>query len=131
MEVCEYLEFESYGYGGFDCCKKHGRDMCNCEGNVKKCDFYPEEKKTDETMNTAEMQIKAQEDGMCYEAINYNDRQGIVLYQKDKGFFDENEFGIDIRTWAYLDDLMNEQWQLRTMTKSEAESKFNIKIVGD
>ena len=33
--------------------------------------------------------------------------------------------------WNYFDDLMNEQWQLRTMTKSEAEAKFNIKIVGD
>lgn len=107
------------------------REECSCDGNESKCNFYPEKRKENKSMNTAEMWIKAQEDGCCYEAINYNDRQEAVLYQKDKGFFDEDGFGIDIQTWAYLDDLMSEQWRLRTMTKSEAETKFNIKIVGD
>lgn len=104
---------------------------CSCNGNKSQCNFYESFRKENKSMNTAEMWIKAQEDGYCYEAINYNERQEVVLYQKDKGFFDEDGFGIDIHTWAYLDDLMNEQWRLRTMTKSEAEIKFNIKIVDD
>lgn len=107
------------------------REECSCDGDESKCNFYPENRKENKIMNTAEMWIKAQEDGYCYEAINYNERQEVVLYQKNKGFFDEDGFEIDIHTWAYLDDLMSEQWRLRTMTKSEAEARFNIKIVGD
>lgn len=112
-------------YGTREC------EECTCDGDITKCNFYPEKRKEKKAMNTAEMWLKAQKDGMCYEAINYNDRQEAILYQKDKGVFDEDGFGIDIQTWAYLDDLMSEKWKLRTMTKSEAEAKFNIKIVDD
>lgn len=103
---------------------------CSCNGDVSKCHFYPK-KREKQTMNTAEMWIKAQEDGMCYEAINKDGYEGSIIYQKDKGFFDEEDYQVAIETWNYPEDLMNEQWQLRTMTKSEAEAKFNIKIVGD
>ena len=88
-------------------------------------------KKKGNEMNTAEMWIKAQEDGMCYEATNKDGYDGSIIYQKDKGFFDEEGYQVVIETWNYPEDFMNEQWQLRTMTKSEAEAKFNIKIVGD
>lgn len=107
------------------------REECSCVGDESKCNFYPEKRKESKTMKTAEMWIKAQEDGMCYEAINKDGYEGSIIYQKDKGFFDEEDYQVAIETWNYPEDFMNEQWQLRTMTKSEAESKFNIKIVGD
>ena len=79
-------------------------------------------------MNTAEMWLKAKEDGMCYESI---EGPYALYYQKDKGLFDSDGCRCGPETWNYFDDVMNEQWRLRTMTKSEAETKFNIKIVGD
>lgn len=82
-------------------------------------------------MNTAEMWIKAQEDGMCYETIEQGPDAFTLYYQKDKGLFDDDGARCGPDIWNYFDDLMNEQWQLRTMTKSEAEAKFNIKIIGD
>lgn len=89
------------------------------------------ERKENNIMNTAEMWLKAQEDGMCYEATNEDGYDGSIIYQKDKGFFDEEGYQVVIETWNYPEDFMNEQWRLRTMTKSEAEAKFNIKIVGE
>lgn len=102
------------------------REECSCEGNKSKCNFYPENRKESKSMNTAEMWIKAQEDGKSYYC-------GDVEYQKDIGLV---EIGTQERwplnAWTSLDKLMEEEWeQYQTMTKSEAEAKFNIKIVGD
>lgn len=88
-------------------------------------------RKENNIMNTAEMWIKGQEDGMCYETIEQGPDAFTLYYQKDKGLFDDDGVRCGPETWNYLDDLMNEQWRLRTMTKSEAEAKFNIKIVGE
>lgn len=101
-------------------------EECSCDGNKSKCNFYPENRKESKTMNTAEMWIKAQEDGKSYYC-------GDVEYQKDIGLV---EIGTQERwplnAWTSLDKLMKEEWeQYQTMTKSEAEAKFNIKIVGD
>lgn len=104
--------------------------ICSCGGNKSKCDFYPEKRKEGK-MNTAEMWLKAQKDGMCYEAVEQGPDTVILYYQKDKGLFDEDGMRCGPEIWNYFDDLMNDQWKLRTMTKSEAEAKFNIKIVGD
>lgn len=102
------------------------REECSCNGDKSKCNFYPENRKESKTMNTAEMWIKAQEDGKSYYC-------GDVEYQKDIGLV---EIGTQERwplnAWTSLDKLMEEEWeQYQTMTKSEAEAKFNIKIVGD
>lgn len=108
------------------------REECTCNGDVSRCDFYPEKRKENKTMNTAEMWLKAQEDGMCYEIVNQeNDNNSItsLYYQKDKGLFNSNDDLYGYELWEYFDDAMNEQWQLRTMTKSEAEAKSNIKII--
>ena len=107
------------------------REECSCDGNKSKCNFYPENRKESKSMNTAEMWIKAQEDEMCYETVDQGPDTVILYYQKDKGLFDENNIRCGPEMWNYFDDLMNEQWRLRTMTKSEAEARFNIKIVGD
>lgn len=107
------------------------REECSCEGNKSKCNFYPENRKESKSMNTAEMWIKAKEDEMCYEMIMPQSSSDEVFYQKDKGLFDGYNFQIIMDNFESFDEFMNEQWQLRTMTKSEAEAKFNIKIVGD
>ena len=105
------------------------REECDCNGDESKCNFYPEKRKENRGMNTTEMWTKAQEDKMCYETISQE--PNLLYYQKDKGLFDEEGMRCGPEMWDYFDDLMNEQWRLRTMTKSEAEAKFNIKIVGD
>lgn len=107
------------------------REECSCDGNKSKCNFYPENRKESKSMNTAEMWIKAQEDEMCYEMIMPQSSSDEVFYQKDKGLFDGYNFQIIMDNFESFDEFMNEQWQLRTMTKSEAEAKFNIKIVSD
>lgn len=84
------------------------------------------ERKENNIMNTAEMWIKAQEDGKTYYCCD-------VKYQKDIGLVEivtEEPWPLD--AWTSLDKLMKEEWeQYQTMTKSEAEAKFNIKIVGE
>lgn len=106
-------------------------EECSCDGDTTKCDFYPEKRKEKKVMNTAEMWIKAQEDGLCYGMIMSKNSSDEIFYQKDKGLFDGDNFQVIMDNFGSFNGLMNEQWQLRIMTKSEAEAKFNIKIVGD
>ena len=121
MEKCKCWHYGTC-WGTREC------EECTCDGDTTKCNFYPEKRKEKKTMNTAEMWLKAQEDGMCYEMVigqGYNDE---IFYQKEKGLFDGGLYDV---TLDNFDEFMNEKWKLRTMTKSEAEAKFNIKIVGD
>ena len=106
-------------------------EECTCDGDTTKCNFYPEKRKEKKVMNTAEMWIKAQEDGHYYEMIMSQSSSDEVFYHKNKGLFDGDNFQIIMDNFENFDEFMNEQWQLRTMTKSEAEDRFNIKIVGD
>ena len=101
-------------------------ESCSCNGDVTKCDFYPEKRKENNIMNTAEMWAKAQEDGKTYYCNS-------VKYQKDIGLVGTTtEIPWPLDAWTSLDGLMKEEWeQYQTMTKSEAEAKFNIKIVGE
>lgn len=84
-------------------------------------------------MNTAEMWLKAIQDGHVYETVPKNENDFILYYQKDKGLFDEDNYPCGPETWNYFDDLMKDQWKQsnNVLTKSEAEAKFNIKIIGD
>lgn len=107
------------------------REECSCNGDKSKCNFYPENRKENKSMNSAEMWIKAQEDGMCYEAIMSQSTNEELFYQKNKGFFDGDGYDFILNDSGSLEDIMNIKWKLRTMTKSEAEARFNIKIVGD
>ena len=77
-------------------------------------------------MNTAEMWLKAQEDVKIYYC-------GPLEYQKDFGLrFSETKGIPDRGSWVSLNQFMKEQWYpCPIMTISEAEAKFNIKIVGD
>ena len=138
---CWELRSEAICIGEYDGCKIYRnkqicngtreREECSCDGDMTKCNFYPEKRSGNNVMNTAEMWIKAQEDGCCYEMVmpqGYNDE---IFYQKEEGLFDGDNFQITLDNFESLDEFMNEQWRLRTMTKLEAEKKFNIKIVGD
>ena len=77
-------------------------------------------------MNTAEMYLQAKKDGKYY-------KTGSIVYQKDRGLLDDyfNNYG-DLSTWNF-DDFMKLSWEAweNVMTKSEAEKRFNIKIVDD
>lgn len=86
-------------------------------------------------MNTAEMWIKAQNDGKIYECID-----GDIAYSKDRGLVDK----FDLRSpwglgaWEHceergLDNLLSCEWQEMgiVMTIEEAEEKFGIKIIVD
>lgn len=106
------------------------REECSCNGDKSKCNFYPENRKESKTMNTAEMWIKAQEDGKTYLLMNEKIK---IFYKKDKGFFDQDGWSISLDRFNDINSLMNRKWQetMPALTKSEAEAKFNIKIIED
>lgn len=112
-------------------------ETCGCGGDESKCNFYPEKRKAAEKkMNTAEMWLKAQEDGKIYECIN-----GDIAYSKALGLVDKDNFNEvwqlsnwdDDKTKA-LDNLLGGcEWRempIKIMTKHEAEVEFGIRIVG-
>ena len=78
-------------------------------------------------LNTAEMWLKAQEDGKTYICNS-------VLYNKKTGFIS----AIELKPWPIsafdnIDTLMEAKWSLfqeEIMTKAEAEKKYGIRIVG-
>ena len=105
------------------------REECSCNGNPEKCNFYPEKRKENKTMNTAEMYLQAQKDGMCYKIVNKEKCSEDLFYQKDKGFFDIYGDTCYTNIWNYFDDMMQEQWMLNTMTKAEAERALGVKII--
>ena len=105
------------------------REECSCDGSPEKCTFYPEKRKENKTMNTDEMYLQAQKDGMCYKIINKEKCSEDLFYQKNKGFFDIYGDTCYTNIWNYFDDMMQEQWMLNTMTKTEAERALGVKII--
>lgn len=95
-------------------------------------------KRKPKKLNTAEMWLKAQENGKQYRAKD-------VLYSKATGLVKTDNFKHpwSIMAWVRfntdkdavrheIDELMNEQWEevkIPTMTKAEAEAKLGVKIV--
>ena len=86
-------------------------------------------------MNTAEMWIKAQEDGKIYECVN-----GDMAYSRDYGLVDKYDFsyGWTLDAWKAdgargIDVLLSDEWKVmdNAMTIKEAEERFGIKIVGN
>lgn len=112
-------------------------ETCSCGGDKSKCDFYPEKRKAAEKMlNTAEMWLKAQEDGKIYECIN-----GDIAYSKAMGLVDKDNFNVvwQLSNWdcdraKALDNLLGGcEWRempIKIMAKHEAEVEFGIRIVG-
>ena len=102
-------------------------DRCNCGGDESKCDFYPEKrKKAEKLLNTAEMWLKAQEDGKTYIV-----KQQTLCYSKQRGLFHATNCHSDFNNFT-LDRFLNLEWtemQEEIMTKAEAEKKYGIRIV--
>ena len=136
MEKCNYWELthrREYG-DGFNyvvpiqiCNGTKEREECSCNGDPTKCNFYPEKRK-EKKMTTIDMVIQANKDGKTYKADD-------MRYNSKLGFHD-----IEGRRWngdafTYVNEIFSiDTWQLKPdneMTISEAEAKFNIKIVGD
>ena len=109
------------------------QDRCSCGGDESKCNFYPEKRKAAEKMlNTAQMWLKAQEDGKTYIV-----EQKTLCYSKERGLFCSTDltpcnYLSNFRDWVF-DKLLSLEWtemQEEIMTKAEAEEKFGVRIVG-
>ena len=103
-------------------------DRCNCGGDESKCDFYPEKRKAAEKkMNTAEMWLKAQEDGKTYYS-----KDADALYSKEFGLVEEGDISqkVSMGDFPTFEHLMKSKWEeVKVMSKAEAEKKYGIKIV--
>ena len=101
-------------------------DRCNCGGDESKCDFYPEKRKVaQKTLNTAEMWLKAQEDGKTYIV-----KQQTLCYSKQRGLFHATNCHSNFNNFT-LDKFLSLEWTEMSetiMTKAEAEKKFGIRI---
>ena len=100
-------------------------ETCGCGGDTNKCTFYPE-KRNPETLNTAEMWLKAQEDGKTYIV-----KQQTLCYSKQRGLFHATNCHSNFNNFT-LDKFLSLEWtemQEEIMTKAEAEKKFGIRIV--
>ena len=133
MERCDCYNTRVKEYGTFIdicgvCLSTKENKRCNCFGIKSNCDFYPEKRKAvEKKMNTAEMWLKAQEDGKTYICNS-------VLYNKKTGFISATSLDPwPISAFDNIENLMEAQWSLyqeEIMTKAEAEKKFGIRIVG-
>lgn len=103
-------------------------DRCNCGGDESKCDFYPEKRKAAEKkMNTAEMWLKAQEDGKTYYS-----KDADALYSKEFGLVEEGDISqkVSMGDFPTFEHLMKSKWEeVKVMSKAEAEKKYGIRIV--
>ncbi len=124
MEKCNcYINHpwsNKYGY----CMGTKNRDLCTCQGDESNCDFYfGKEKK----MTTLDMMIEAMANGKTYRA---ND----LLYNTKLGFHNKIGNKWQGSAFDYLNTLFEiDKWQMDStiyMTKSEAEEKYGIRIVG-
>lgn len=103
------------------------REECSCDGDESKCNFYPEKRK-EKKMTTIDMVIQATKDGKTYKADD-------MRYNSKLGFHDIKGRKWNRDAFTYVNEIFSiDKWQLKPdneMTKSEAEARFNIKIVGD
>lgn len=121
----------------YQCCNgTKERDSCNCRGNEKNCDFYPEKRekaKENKTMNTSEMFLEAERTGKMYVVVD-----GDVAYSTKTGLVDKDDFKIiwKLSMWDGYDKLafyhlMNLLWEeYNVISKEEAEKRLGVKIIG-
>lgn len=86
-------------------------------------------RKEKKIMNTAEMWLQAQKDGLCYKMIISENNGEELFYQKNVGLFDGDGYVVEFNNFGEFDDFMLNRWEARIMTRAEAEAKFYIKIV--
>ena len=115
-------------YGESRCLGTKEVETCICGGDESKCDFYPEKRKVAEKkMNTAEMWLKAQEDGKTYYS-----KKADALYSKEIGLVEEGDISqkVSMGDFPTFEHLMKSKWEeVKVMSKAEAEKKYGIRIV--
>ena len=115
-------------YGESRCLGTKEVETCGCGGDESKCNFYPEKRKVAEKgLTTAEMWLKAQEDGKTYIV----DELQTLGYSKQRGLFYATNCHSNFNNFT-LDKFLSLEWtEMREeiMTKAEAEKKFGIRIV--
>ena len=123
--VCD--SYTTY-YGESRCLGTKEVETCICGGDESKCDFYPEKRKVAEKkMNTAEMWLKAQEDGKTYYS-----KEADALYSKEFGLVEERDISLKVSMGDFptFEHLMKSKWEeVKGMSKAEAEKKYGIRIV--
>ena len=146
---CYHVIEEKPGKFSGECWGTRERERCYCNGDTCHCTYYPEKRnatidvenkdgnmsKEKTILNTAEMWLKAQEDGKIYECIN-----GDIAYSKAMGLVDKDNFNVvwQLSNWdcdsaKALDNLLGGcEWRempIKIMAKHEAEVEFGIRIV--
>ena len=123
--VCD--SYTTY-YGESRCLGTKEVETCICGGDEFKCDFYPEKRKVvEKKMNTAEMWLKAQEDGKTYYS-----KEADALYSKEFGLVEERDISLKVSMGDFptFEHLMKSKWEeVKGMSKAEAEKKYGIRIV--
>ena len=142
---CYHVIEEKPGKFSGECWRTKERERCYCNGDTCHCTYYPEKRnatidvenkdgnmsKEKTILNTAEMWLKAQEDGKTYIV-----KQQTLCYSKQRGLF----YSTDLTPYNSLSNFANftvdrflslewQEMQTEIMTKAEAETKFGIKIV--
>ena len=125
---CYHVIEKKPGKFSGECWGTKERDRVNCSGYTELCSngLKKSEPKT-EPMYTAEMVIEAARTHKTY-------KSGDVLFNTAKGFFSAKDGEIwPITAFNSLQEVFDLRWvecEGQVMTKTEVESKFNIKIIG-
>ena len=128
---CYHVIEEKPGKFRGECWGTKERDRVNCSGYTELCSNGLKKSKPETPviglMYTAEMVIEAARTHKTYES-------GDLLFNTAKGFFGANDGKPwPISAFASLQEIFDLRWDEyggQVMTKAEAETKFNIKIVG-
>lgn len=128
---CYHVIEEKPGKFRGECWGTKERDRVNCSGYTELCSNGLKKSKPETPviglMYTAEMVVEAARTHKTYESSN-------MLYNTTKGFFGVNDGEPwPVSAFNTLQEIFDLQWveyKEQVMTKAEAESKFNIKIIG-
>lgn len=128
---CYHVIEEKPGKFSGECWGTKERDRVNCSGYTELCSNGLKNPKPETPvtglMYTAEMIVEAARTHKTYES-------GDILFNIAKGFFNAtNGEPWPISAFNTLQEIFDLQWDEyadNVMTKAEAESKFNIKIIG-
>lgn len=123
---CYHVIEEKPGKFRGECWGTKERDQVNCAGYTELCSNGLKRPNT-EPLFTASMVVEAGKTHKTYES-------GDILFNTTKGFFNvSNGEPWPISAFNTLQEIFDLQWvecEGQVMTKAEAESKFNIKIIG-
>ena len=128
---CYHVIEEKPGKFRGECWGTKERDQVNCSGYTELCSNGLKNPKPEAPeiglMSTAEMMIEAARTHKTY-------KSGEMLFNTTKGAFGVNDGEPwPVSAFNTIQEIFNLRWAEyadNVMTKAEAESKFNIKIIG-